>query len=100
MTKYLSILFPSTKGMQFPMKSLMTGLALAAFAGASAVAAEAEIRPIAGGVTFRTDDNGTNPEYFRQRAAVFDWQSKQEGTVSVCGIVLDGTKNNPEGKSL
>lgn len=54
------------------MKSLMTGLALAAFAGASALAADAEIRPLAGGVTFRTDDNGTSPEYFRQRAAVFD----------------------------
>ena len=54
------------------MKSLMTGLALAALAGASALAADAEIRPLAGGVTFRTDDNGINPEYFRQRAAVFD----------------------------
>lgn len=48
------------------------GLALAALAGASALASEAEIRPIAGGVTFRTDDNGPYPEYWRQRAAVFD----------------------------
>jgi hypothetical protein len=54
------------------IKSLITGLALAAVAGAGAVAADAEIRPLAGGVTFRTDDNGTNPEYFRRRAAVFD----------------------------
>ena len=54
------------------MKSLVTGLALAAVGGASDLAAEAEIRPLAGGVTFRTDDNGTSPEYFRQRAAVFD----------------------------
>jgi hypothetical protein len=50
----------------------MTVLAFVAVAGAGAVAADAEIRPLAGGVTFRTDDNGTSPEYFRQRAAVFD----------------------------
>ena len=49
----------------------LPGLALLV-AGAGAVAADAETRPLAGRVTFRTDDNGTSPEYFRQRAAVFD----------------------------
>jgi len=46
---------------------------LCAWLGAStAPAAEAAIRPIAGGVTFRTDDNGFHPEYFLKRAEVFD----------------------------
>lgn len=54
------------------MRALLTGLLCAALTGTATVAAEADLRPIAGGVTFRTDDNGTNPEYFRQRAAVFD----------------------------
>jgi hypothetical protein len=30
------------------------------------------VRPIPGGVTFQTDDNGSKPEYWRQRATVFD----------------------------
>ncbi len=35
-------------------------------------AAPEPANPVTGGVTFRTDDNGPNPDYFRQRAAVFD----------------------------
>lgn len=44
---------------------------LCGWLGQSATANK-ELHLIAGGVTFRTDDNGINPEYFKLRAGVFE----------------------------